>query len=110
MEENTEENIVENMVDNMVDNMGEVLLAAKNQRSSARGRDPEIRPIRSSEEMSWRSMLPGGSEEEEPVDGRSGPSAPRHPSPWSTPLEVVVTIGLAVKWNLIFSDGMESGC
>lgn len=55
-------------------------------------------------------MLPGGSEEEEPVDGRSGPSAPRHPSPWSTPLEVVVTIGLAVKWNLIFSDGMESGC
>lgn len=54
MEENTEENIVENMVDNMVDNMGEVLLAAKNQRSSARGRDPEIRPIRSSEERySW---------------------------------------------------------
>lgn len=59
---------------------------------------------------SWRSMLPGGSEEEEPVDGRSGLSASRHPSPWATPLEVVVTIGQAVTWNLIFSDGMESGC
>lgn len=30
--------------------------------------------------------------------------------PWSTPLEVVAAIGPAVKWNLIFSDGMESGC
>lgn len=54
MVENMVDNMGENMGENMVENMGEVLLAAKNQRSTGRGRDPEIRPIRSSEERnSW---------------------------------------------------------